>query len=370
MPLVPDTAPPAAIGTPEGERRRQPFVRFAPGRITRYALGRVAILPIGIVVVATLAFAIVNLLPGDPARVIAGPLSSAAEVKHIRAQLGLNQPFLQRYLHFMGQLAHGNLGTSYYSKTPITREIWQHLPSTLELVVLVVIMAGIFGVAFGALSSYFGGRLPDRVVKAFIVIAQSIPDFFLGLILIYVLFYLLRVAPAPVGQLGLFDLPPPRVTGSIMIDAALAGQWGVLWSAAQHAFLPVLTLGIFYAAFVAKITRSVLGEALGSDYVEFARACGLSERVVIAYALKASRVPIITYVGLLLATLCGGAAIVETVFAWNGAGQWVVQAILRLDVPAIQGFIVVVGLITLIVFIVVDLVVLAIDPRVAYGGRD
>jgi ABC-type dipeptide/oligopeptide/nickel transport system permease component len=337
--------------------------------VARYALGRVAILPIGVVVVATLAFALVNLLPGDPARVIAGPLSSAAEVRHIRAQLGLNRPLLDRYWQFMGDLAHGNLGTSYYSKTAITRQIWQYMPSTLELVILVVIAAAIFGVVFGSISSYFAGRLPDRLIKGFVVIAQSIPDFFLGLILIYVLFYLLHVAPAPVGQLGLFDTAPPRVTGSIMIDAALAGQWSVLWSAAQHAFLPVLTLGIFYSAFVAKISRAVLGEALESDYVEFARACGLSERVVMAYALRASRVPIVTYVGMLLATLCGGAAIVETVFAWNGAGQWVVRSILQLDIPAIQGFIVFVGLITLVVFIAVDLIVLAIDPRVAYRGN-
>jgi len=336
------------------------------GRVSRYALKRLAMVPVGVVVIATLAFALINLLPGDPARVIAGPLASDTEVATIRARLGLNLPFFSRYAHFMNQLAHGSLGSSYYTATPITHDIRLFLPSTLELVILAVCVASIIGVALGSLGSYFERRAPDRAVRTFIVLAQSIPDFFLGLLLIYVLFFLLHVAPAPVGQLGFFDQPPPRVTGSIMVDAALAGQWGVLWTAVQHAFLPVLALGIFLSAFVAKISRAVLVEALQSDHTEFARACGLPERTVLSYAGKAARVPIITYVGLLLATLTGGAAIVETVFAWNGAGQWAVNSILRLDVPAIQGFIVVVGLVTLFVFIGIDLLVLALDPRVTY----
>jgi ABC-type dipeptide/oligopeptide/nickel transport system permease component len=338
----------------------------AMSRTGRYALRRLAILPFAVAVVATLAFAVVNLLPGDPARVIGGDLATPSAIKQIRAQLGLNEPLLTRYRHFLGDLVHGRLGDSYYTKTPITQEIWSHLPSTLELIVLSLLLASIIGLSLGGLGSYFADRLPDRVVRGFVVLAQSIPDFFLGLILIYVVFFRLRLAPSPVGQLGLLDEPPHRVTGAVMIDAAIGGNWSVFASAAKHAILPVVTLGIFFSAFVAKISRSVLGEALASEHVEFARACGLPERTVMRYAAKAARTPIITYIGLLLATLSGGAAIVETVFAWNGVGQWVVQAILRLDIPAIQGFIVVIGLITLIVFMAVDLLVLALDPRVKY----
>jgi ABC-type dipeptide/oligopeptide/nickel transport system permease component len=335
-------------------------------RVGSYALRRLAILPFAIILVATLAFALVNLLPGDPARVIAGDVSSQEQVTQIRAELGLDEPLLERYKTFVSDLAQGSLGTSYYTKTPVATEIRQRLPGTLELTILSVALASLIGISLGIVGAYFSGRLPDRGVRSFIVVAQSIPDFFLGLILIYVLFFLLGVAPAPVGQLGLLDEPPPHVTGSIMVDAALAGQWDTLGSALRHAMLPVITLGIFFSAFLAKITRSVLREAMASDHVEFARACGLSERTAVGYALKSVRVPIITYVGLLLAILSGGAAIVETVFAWNGIGQWAVQAILRLDVPSIQGFVVVVGLIALTVYLVTDLIVLAVDPRVKY----
>jgi peptide/nickel transport system permease protein len=335
-------------------------------RVARYAVRRLAILPFALVVVATFAFAVVNLLPGDPARVIAGDIAGTQEINQIRTQLGLNEPLQTRYWNYLVGLVHGNLGNSYYTKTAVTHEIWQHLPSTLELVVLALIVASVIGVVLGGVASYFRGRLPDRGVRVFIVSAQSIPDFFLGLLLIYFVFFRLHVAPAPVGQLGLFDEPPHRITGAIMVDAILAGKWSVFDSAAKQAILPVLTLGIFFSAFLAKITHSVLGEALDSDQVEFARACGLPERTVFSYALKAARTPIITYIGLLLATLCGGAAIVETIFSWNGIGQWGVQAILRLDVPSIQGFIVVIGLITVLVFIAVDLLVLALDPRVQY----
>lgn len=343
---------------------------WRPTRTARYALRRLAVLPLGAFVVASLAFVVVNVLPGHPERVIAGDLASPAQVAEVRHRLGLDQALGPRYLHFLGGLIRGDLGTSYYSQTSVMHEIAVYLPSTLELAVLALLFATILGLLMGGVGAYFLKRLPDRGVSAYISLAQSVPDFFLGLILIYTLFFVLHLAPAPVGQLGLFDTPPSRVTGAVLLDSLLEGKWALAWDALQHAFLPVIALGIFVSSFVAKISRAVLSESLKSDHVYFARALGLPERTVLLYALRAVRAPIVTYIGLMLATLAGGAAIVETVFSWNGAGQWAVQSILRLDLPAIQGFIVIIGLLTLVIFLMVDLLVLKLDPRVSYDRAE
>lgn len=336
----------------------------------RYALyggRRLLFIPVGIFIVITLAFAIVNLMPGNPARVIAGGLASPEQIEEIKGELGLDRPIPSRYADYVTSLAHGDLGRSFYTKRPVLDEIWEHLPNSLELVALALALATVLGLLLGGVGAYYRDRLPDRISRFAITSTQSIPDFFLGLILIYVVFFLLGWAPAPVGRLGLLDQAPNRVTGALIVDTIIARDWELLVSVLRHSILPVLTLGLAYSAYFAKTTRAVLGAELAADQVEFARACGLPERKVLGYAFRAARTPIITYGAILVAALVGGLAIVETVFAWQGLGQWAVAAILKLDIPAMQGFILTAGLFTLVVFLVLDLVVMLLDPRVSYG---
>lgn len=344
----------------------RPSTRRAPGPV-RLVLARLLFLVLALLGVVTLSFLLVSVTPGEPARLIAGPMASESQVTAIRADLGLDRPLLERYVDYLGGLVQGDLGTSYFSKQPITDEIATRLPATLELILLAVVLAAVLGVAVGAAGAYFRGRWPDKVGRLLTGVFQAVPDFFLGLILIYLLFFVLGVAPAPSGQLGIVESAPEKVTGFIPIDALIAGNTALFSSAMSHLFLPVLTLGLVYAAYFAKTARSTVGKALNSQQAQFARAMGLPERTVVRYAFVEARGTIVTYAGVIFAALLGGEAIVENIFAWDGIGAWALQGILRLDLPVVQGMVLVAGAITLITYTLLDIVVGLLDPRIKHG---
>lgn len=335
-------------------------------RVLRYGRRRLLFLPVAMFVVVTLAFLLVNVLPGNPVGVIAGPAASEEQIAEIESRLGLDQPMFDRYVDYLGDLVQWDLGRSFYTNREITSEVGRFLPNTLELVVLSLALATVIGIGLGTIAAYWHNRAPDRASRTVITVFQSIPDFFLALVLIYGLFYLVGWAPAPVGRLGLLESAPDRVTGALILDSIIQGEWATLRSALSHSVLPVLTLGIYYSSYFAKTTIASLLPALESKQVEFARASGLSERKVLIYAFRQARTPILTYGGILLAALTGGAAIVETIFSWGGFGEWAIDSILQLDIPAVQGFIVIAGLGTLLIFIALDMLVAALDPRVDY----
>lgn len=336
-------------------------------QLRTYVRKRLLFIPLGLLTVLILDFLLVNVLPGDPVGVIAGPAATPQDLMQTRHRLGLDQPLLERFWRYVERLFHGDLGRSYYTNRTVLSDVGRFLPASLELVILSLILAAVIGVGLGTIASYWKGRLPDRGSRFLITVFQAVPDFFLALLLIYLLFFRLSWAPAPVGQLGLLDNAPPKVTGATIIDALIAGDMNTFLSALAHAILPVLALGIYYSAYFARSTFATLVPALESKQVEYARASGLSEWKVLGYAFRQARTPILTYAGILFAALIGGAAIVETIFSWGGFGQWAIDSILKLDLPAIQGFILFAGLGTLIVFTALDILVAVLDPRVRYG---
>ncbi len=353
-----------ALAPIEGARVRKP--KRASGS-ARLVFGRLGFLLAAIFGVVTLSFLLVSVTPGDPARLIAGPLANDDQVAAVSTELGLDKPFTERYLDYMSGLVRGDLGESYFSKQSVTSEIADKLPATLVLVMLSVGFAAVVGVAVGAMGAYFRGRVPDRVGRLFTGVFQAVPDFFLGLILIYVLFFLLGVAPAPSGQLGFAETAPPQVTGAVPIDSLIAGEFGLFVSSLRHLMLPVLTLGLVYAAYFSKTARTTVGRALNSQQVHFARAMGLPERTVLRYAYIESRTTIVTYGGVIFAALLGGEAIVEKVFAWDGIGTWALDGILRLDLPVVQGMVLVAGSLTLIIYTLLDIIVGLLDPRISHA---
>lgn len=332
-----------------------------------YFLKRLLVIPVSAFVIVTLTFGLVSLIPGDPAVTISGGHGSPAQLAAIRDQLGLNHSLGRRYVDYVLSVGHGDLGRSFYTGQPVRSSIANYLPNTLELIVPALALALGLGLVLGLVGAYFRRRLPDRISSVGITITQSVPDFVLGLLGIYVLFYRLRFVPAPIGRLGVTDALPPRHTGFLFIDSLVAGQWGTFGSAVAHAVLPALTLGIVYSSYFGKTARATLGQAMGSAQVEFARACGLPERQVVRYAFLAARTPILTYGAILFGVLLGGDAIIETIFAWQGAGQWALNAMLNVDVPVIQGFVLVAGLMTLLIYIALDFTVVALDPRLRRG---
>ncbi|GAA2348881.1 ABC transporter permease [Dactylosporangium salmoneum] len=331
-----------------------------------YAAKRLIVIPISVFVVVSLASLLTELLPSNPALTILGDSASPDQVAMVNEQLGVDKPFLERYGSYWGRVLHGDLGTSFFSHQSVRDEIFQFLPNTIELIVLSLVVALVVGLIVGGLGAYFRNRLPDKASKTLTAVLQSTPDFLLALMLIYFVFYLARIVPAPIGRLDVATTQPPQRTGFLFLDSLLAGDMTAFGNAAGHAILPVAALGIAYAAYFAKTTRSAMGRALSAPQVEFARACGLPEWRVVHYAFLAGRTPVLTYVAILFGSLLGGAAILETIFNWRGLGQWGLQGVLRLDVPVIQGFVMVCGLLTLLIFVALDIIVLALDPRISY----
>lgn len=333
-------------------------------RVGRFLIKRLLMIPLSLFIVMTLSFGLVELLPGDPALVIAGSFASAEQVELVREELGLGRPLGERYIDYMGSILRGDLGTSFFTGRTVTSEIARRLPGTVELIGLSLLAAAIIGFIVGTVGAYFSRRIPGRLSASAITTFQSTPDFFLALLFIYLFFFLAGIAPAPVGRLGIAGESPAPVTGILTLDGLLIGNLALTRVALQHLFLPVLALGLVYSAYFAKTARATMSDALVSKQVEFARACGLSEWQVIRYAFLQARTPIITYGAILFGALVGGAAIIETIFSWQGVGQWALEAILRLDIPTIQGFIFITGFVTIVVYLLLDLVTLLLDPRV------
>jgi len=347
-------------------RAAQPAVKQKQRRpMLRYILKRIAIVPISVFVLGSVSFFLTFLIPGDPAITILGDFATKEQIAHVNAQLGLDKPVLERYVSYWTNLLQGDLGTSFFTNEPVLSDLGKFLPNTIELVFFSLLFALALGMTIGVIGAYFARRLPDRIMSGITSVLQSVPDFFLALVGIYVFFFLLGWAPAPIGRL-------PITAGSaderpfLIFSSLFTGDWETLGMAVSHAALPVLALGLVYASYFAKTARGSMGTALTTPQVEFARACGLRERTVVYYAFAASRTTVITYVAILFGSLLGGAAIVERVFNWRGMGQWALDGVLKVDVPIIQGFVITAGLLTLTLFLLLDIVVLLLDPRVSY----
>lgn len=335
-------------------------------RLAKLIGTRILMIPLSLLVLITLSFFLLELMPGNPAVTIAGSFATEEKIAEITTQLGLDKPLGQRYLEYLGSALTGDLGESFFSGRPVTTELWQRLPATVELVGFSLLLAAVIGLTLGTLGAYYRRTWYDSFSRGAITLFQSIPDFLLALLLILFLFFLWRVAPAPVGRLGLSSASVDKVTGLLIVDTVLSGRIDLLWEALRHLLLPVLALGIVYSAYFGKTTRSTMATALASPQVEFARASGLPERKVVYYAFLQARTPIITYAAILFGALVGGAAIIETIFSWQGVGQWALTAILQLDVPVIQGFILAAGFVTILLYLLLDVMVLVLDPRVRY----
>lgn len=328
---------------------------------------RLAFIPLALFAVITISFLLVSIMPGDPALAILGSTASEREVATVRSQLGLDRSLAERYVAYVGDVLQGDFGRSFFTGQPIRDEIVKYLPASIELVVMALIVAALVGITLGTAAGYFRGRAPDRAVRIAVAGLEAIPGFLAGLLLIFFLFFLWRLAPSPTGRLGILDVYPPPVTRFLLLDLVIAGDWNGLRSALHRSMLPVLTLAFGAIPLFAKITRTTVGAAMGSKQIQYARACGLSEWRVVQYALLQARTPILTYTAMLFGAMVGGSAIIETIFSWQGLGQWGLKAIVALDIPAIQGFVIVTGLFTMLVYLVLDLVVAALDPRIQHG---
>lgn len=333
-------------------------------RFIKYAARRLLFLVPQLLAVSIIVFFLVRLLPGDPAYLMAGQFATQERIEEVRRGLGLDRPLHEQYVIYLRNVVSGDFGTSWRTSRKVLADIKHRLPATLELILLAGTLSVLIGVPLGVYTAVKRKSIGDRAVFVYGMLAGSIPDFWLGLILIYLFFFQLGWLPGPIGRISpLIDLPP-AVTGMLTLDSLLAGRWDALRSAAQHLVLPVLTLTLVYMTLIVKNTRSTVEEMIKSDFVEHARALGLPHRLQLRYALRNALPPVVTVVGIVFWFLLGGAVLVETIFAWGGLGQYAVESVVNSDYAPLQAFVLLAAVFTLLVFLLVDLAYFLIDPRI------
>jgi peptide/nickel transport system permease protein len=295
--------------------------------------------------VALFVFSLLYFTPGDPAAVIAGDIATVEDIERIRQKLGLDQPFLTRFLVWASAVLQGDLGISIFTNLPVTQLIGQRVGPTLSLALCTLIVAVAVAVPMGVVAAWKAGKLVDRLVMLFSVIGFSMPVF----VLAYVLIYLFAV-----------DLDWLPVQGYAPLREGF-------WAWLRHLILPSIALGTIYIALIARITRAAMLEVLAQDYVRTAHAKGLAPSAVLwGHALKNAAVPIVTIIGIGIALLISGVVVTESVFAIPGIGRLTVDAILRRDYPIIQGVILLFSTIYVLVNLAVDLSYRFFDPRIQY----
>ena len=334
----------------------------------RIILKRLALLLLVVLGVSVITFVVSHLIPGDPARLVAGERATDEMVLHIRATLGLDRPWPVQYWHYLDDLLHGDLGTSIRTSRPVLEDLRAFFPATLELALVALLLATLAGIPLGILSAVHRNKAMDQVVRTLAVTGISTPAFWLGLILIIVFYGRLHLFPGG-GRLPEGLDPPARITGFYLLDSLLTGNAVTLKASLRHILLPGFALGFVHLGVVARQIRSAMLEQLGEDYVRTARANGLPRwGIILRHALPNALIPSVTVLGLAMGDLLYGAVLTETVFSWPGMGAYVVNSIQALDFPAVMGFAVVVSFAYVLLNLVVDLLYLVIDPRIKEAG--
>ncbi|MBI5578542.1 MAG: ABC transporter permease [Deltaproteobacteria bacterium] len=313
--------------------------------------------------VSVLVFLMLRMIPGDPARLLLGEFASPEELVRLRSQMGLNQPYVVQYGIYLKNILHGDLGNSLRNGAPVASEIGVRLPATLELAVAAMLIASVLGIAAGVVSAARQYSVFDYGSMFMALVGVSMPIFWLGLMLIYLLSVMFPIMPM-MGRIGMGS-EPDVVTGLMLVDTLLSGEFGDFLDALHHLVLPSFTLSTIPMAIIARITRSAMLEVLNKDYVRTARAKGMSEAVVILrHALRNAFLPIVTVLGLNLGLLLGGAVLTETIFSWPGLGRYVVDSLMARDYAAVQGCILIFAALMAVINLMVDLVYGLLDPRI------
>ena len=320
----------------------------------------------GIVVIT---FLLTRALPGDPAAFFAGPAGTQQAVAEVREKLGLNKSLPEQFAIYAKDLAQGDFGESLSTGQPVRDELLTRLPASLELVLAALVFAVAVALPLGIAAARRPNSWIDHACRLVTTAGVSLPTFFTGLMLAYVFYFLLGWAPSPIGRLDPYLSAPATVTGFYTVDALLAGDVRLFLAVARQMILPVLTLGLFVLAPIARMTRASMLAVLSADFVRTARASGLSTTtVLVRYALRNALLPVITTLGMVFSFLLGSSVIVEKVFAWPGIGSFALDALVASDYAPVQGFVLTMAVLYTLVNLAIDVLYVAIDPRVKLGS--
>jgi peptide/nickel transport system permease protein len=317
---------------------------------------------------SVITFALTHIMPGNPARLLAGQHATQEQVGAVAKLYGLDRPVVEQYWVYIGGLFRGDLGMSLTTRRPVADDLRQYLPATIELTTAAMLLVIGLGLPTGLLAAIRRGRPVDHLIRVSTVAGVSMPIFWFGIVLQIVFYRNLQLLPIG-GRLGIIDIEPPRITGAYVIDTLLAGDLDTFLSALVHLILPAATLAAGSVAVVTRMMRASAIELLDADHVRQARAKGLVERIVLGrHVFRNALIPTTTVIGLQVGTLLAGNVLTEVVFNWPGIGLYAVNAIRYLDYSAIMGVTLTVSIIYVFVNLLVDIAYVLLDPRISYGS--
>jgi len=333
--------------------------------LTRFILHRLLLTVVTLVGVAVIVFMITHMLPNNPAALRAGPLANAELIAQYERDMGLDKPILVQFADYAGLLLKGDLGESWRTGEPVREELAVRLPATFELALTAFIIALLLGLTLGILAAVYAGTWVDQAVRIFATLGASLALFWLALVGIHAFYFLLKVAPAPIGRLTISLSEPANVTGLFLIDSLLAGDWATFLDSLDHLWLPASTLAFIVSAPIIKMVRAAMLDALNSDYIRTALAIGVPARqAVVEDALRNAMIPVLTMLGIVFGYLMAGNVIVERVFAWPGIGNYAWNALVTNDFNSVQGFVLLIAVVYVSLNLLIDLAYGLIDPRI------
>jgi len=329
----------------------------------RFVLRRLALLVPVLVGLSILLFAWVRALPGDPARSLLGERATPEGIARVNESYGFDQPLLQQYITYVTALLHGDFGSSIQTGQPVMDSFTERFPATLELGFVALLIAVVVGVPMGYLAARHQGRVLDTAVVSGSLLGVVTPVFFLAILLKLVFADKLHWLPTALRQDPRIDAT--HVTNFYVLDGLLTREWDASWDAIIHLMLPALALATIPLAIIVRITRASVAEVMNEDFVRTAEAKGLARGTISRrHVLKNALLPVVTVIGLQAGLLFSGAVLTETVFAFNGIGQYLFEAIGQRDYPVLQGFIIFIAIVYSLINLMVDLAYGVIDPRV------
>lgn len=328
-------------------------------------LAALASIPITLVGLVLITFLIGRVVPIDPVLAVVGDRAPQDVVERARHEMGLDLPLTQQFVRYAGQVLRGDLGRSVMTGNRVTTDIARFFPATLELATVALVLAVLVGVPLGVWAAVRQGAWIDQAIRVFCLSGHSIPVFVLALVSLLVFYATLGWAPGPGRQGVVFQDMDPQVSGLLLVDTALSGDWDAWWDAASHLVLPALVLALFNMAYIARMTRAFMLDSLNGEFIITARAKGLSGlRVIWRHAFGNIAVRLVTVLALAYAGLLEGAVLTETIFSWPGLGQYLTGSLLNADMNAVLGATLVVGLSYVALNLVADLLYRLLDPRV------
>ena len=312
-----------------------------------------------------LTFLIGRVMPVDPVIAAVGDNAPEDVILRVRAEMGLDQPIPVQFLHYLSQLAHGDFGMSVLTKNPVAQDIVRFFPATFELATAALLLAMLIGIPLGVWAAVRQGTITDQTIRVVCLAGHSVPVFMLSLISLLIFYSWLDIAPGPGRQDIIFDGMIDTVTGILTIDTLLAGDFDAFKDALAHMAQPVIILAYFSMAYIARMTRAFMIDALKGEYVITARAKGLSLTTVIwGHAFPTVAVQLVTVIALTYAGLLEGAVVTETVFSWPGIGQYLTVSLMNADMNPVVGTTLLIGLIYVGLNLIADILYRVLDPRV------